>query len=244
MDGFQSQMEQMYQGIQSLQTMFGSLGKPSASNPNVQSPSLSPDPVSGVLGSKPPISPIDLAPSKPPDPIQQLLPVDPSPLGQLKVPKLDFPPFEGVNVRGWIQKANRYFLFNPIADHQKILFASLHLKGKADMWYQAHLEAIGRMNWFGFTESMRTRFAEDVYDNVVGEFSKLVQTGTVEEYHSQFEELQSLVLINNKGFSESYFVDCFVSGLKEEIRRPVETPVSVPFPYPFPFSDGFEPVRV
>lgn len=34
-------------------------------------------------------------------------------LGLLKIPKLDFPHFNGGNVRGWVQKSNIFFQLNP-----------------------------------------------------------------------------------------------------------------------------------
>ncbi|KAF5199575.1 hypothetical protein FRX31_010838 [Thalictrum thalictroides] len=55
--------------------------------------------------------------------------------GNFKVPKIDFPRFNGEDVRGWIMKAARYFLFNPIDKSQMVLFASLHLEGRADTWF-------------------------------------------------------------------------------------------------------------
>ncbi|KAF5199820.1 hypothetical protein FRX31_010601 [Thalictrum thalictroides] len=66
--------------------------------------------------------------------------------GNFKIPKLDFPQFNGEEVRGWIQKANRYFLFNPIDSGQMVLFASLHLQGRANTWFQARVESLKSSN--------------------------------------------------------------------------------------------------
>ncbi|KAF5195210.1 hypothetical protein FRX31_015203, partial [Thalictrum thalictroides] len=56
---------------------------------------------------------------------------------------------------------------------------------------------------------------DEVYENVVGEFNKLQQTGSVMEYQEKFEDLQALVLIKNNKLDEGYFVDSFISGLNQ-----------------------------
>lgn len=42
-----------------------------------------------------------------------------------------------------------------------------------------------------FTETMRLRFLDEVFDNIVGEFNKLLQLSLVDEYQASFEELHS-----------------------------------------------------
>ncbi|KAF5187388.1 hypothetical protein FRX31_023020 [Thalictrum thalictroides] len=142
--------------------------------------------------------------------------------GNFKVPKLDFPQFNGDDVRGWIRKANRYFLFNPIDSGQMVLFASLHLQGRADTWFHTYVESLEKLKWEEFTKVVRSRFSEEAYENVIGEFNKLLQTGSVLEYQEKFEELQALVLLKNKNLDEGYFVNSFISGHKAEIRSSVQ----------------------
>ncbi|KAL5716801.1 hypothetical protein ACHQM5_009921 [Ranunculus cassubicifolius] len=139
-----------------------------------------------------------------------------------KTPKVDFPCFDGTKVRNWAQKANRYFQINPMMEGQKVLFASLFLTGRAEIWYQTDPAAFERMTWGEFVEIARIRFNEDLHDNVVGEFNKLIQITTVQDYQDRFEELQPLMLLYNRGLSEKYFVDSWISGLKEEFRHAVQ----------------------
>lgn len=56
--------------------------------------------------------------------------------GCFKIPKLDFPSFDGTNVHICVQKANCYFQFNHMGEHKNLLFVSLHLQGRAELWYQ------------------------------------------------------------------------------------------------------------
>ncbi|KAF5203421.1 hypothetical protein FRX31_006991 [Thalictrum thalictroides] len=95
--------------------------------------------------------------------------------GNFNVPKLDFPQFNGDDVRE-------------------------------------------KLKWEDFTKIVRSHFSEEAYENVIEEFNKLLQTGSILEYQEKFEELQALVLLKNKNLDEGYFVDSFISGLKAEIR--------------------------
>ncbi|KAL5706540.1 hypothetical protein ACHQM5_024694 [Ranunculus cassubicifolius] len=140
-------------------------------------------------------------------------------LNMFKVPKVDFPAFSGDNVRTWIQKSKRYFLFHPIEETHKVLFASLHFHGKAESWYQSSQDSLGELSWEHFILMIQARFFEDVGENIIGEFNKLRQTSTVEEYQSRFEELQSLMLQKNPSRTMEYFVASFISGLREDIRH-------------------------
>lgn len=49
--------------------------------------------------------------------------------------KVDFPRFNGENLRGWLRKCHRYFMLNPMSNVEKILLASMHFEGKAEYWY-------------------------------------------------------------------------------------------------------------
>ncbi|KAL5720791.1 hypothetical protein ACHQM5_013426 [Ranunculus cassubicifolius] len=140
---------------------------------------------------------------------------------QYKLPKVDYPSFDGSMVRNWLQKANRFFMFNPMLDSQKVLYASLHFQGKAETWFQTNSLVFQLLPWEEFAELLRSRFAE-VTNNVVAEFNRLIQTGSVQEYQGKFEELQPLMLQRNPGLTEAYFVDSFIGGLKQEIQHTIQ----------------------
>ncbi|KAF9619585.1 hypothetical protein IFM89_007412 [Coptis chinensis] len=91
-----------------------------------------------------------------------------------KTPKTDFPKFEGDNVRSWVNKANRYFQINPIDEGQKVLFASLHLEGRAEIWFQSEFDSIEWVQWFEFTKALSDRYSEKGHENIIGEFNKLI----------------------------------------------------------------------
>lgn len=138
--------------------------------------------------------------------------------GPFKVPKMDFPRFEGKDPRGWVNKCEKFFLLNPYMDSKtKVIYATLHLEGEADIWYQTIQTEQPGLNWESFIEFLYQRFSKGGYENIVGQFNKLIQRGRVEEYIGQFDELRKYIVNMNHSHSESYYVDSFLSGLKEEI---------------------------
>ena len=54
--------------------------------------------------------------------------------------------------------------------------------------------------------------------DVVEEFNKLCQEGSVQSYQLKFEKLKSLMLILNPHLMKMYFVSSFVSGLSKELK--------------------------
>lgn len=135
--------------------------------------------------------------------------------------RLDFPHFNGDNQRNWLRKCHRFFIVNPMAEHEKVILASMHLEGKTEYWYVDYVEGREHMGWNMFVAMVMDRFEEEERENLVGDFNKLKQDGYVESYKIQFEQLKAFMLQNNRGLTEDYFVKSFLSGLKDEIRSMV-----------------------
>lgn len=73
-----------------------------------------------------------------------------------------------------------------------MLFASLHLQGKAETWFQAGADSLEKLPWIEFNEAIKLRFSEELYENVIVEFNKLLQHSTIKENQGRFEEFQPL----------------------------------------------------
>ena len=56
-------------------------------------------------------------------------------------------------------------------------------------------------------------------DDVIEEFNK---TFTVLAYQEKFEELRAAVMLRVPSLSKSYYISCFLSGLKKEIKSVVK----------------------
>lgn len=137
---------------------------------------------------------------------------------QTRYTKIDFPRFSGEDPAGWIYKCERFFEFNQIEDDQKIRLAVVHLDDKAIQWYQWFEKTQTTMSWKEFTFGLRVRFGPNAFEDAMGELTKLTQQTTVRAYQERFESLAS----RTTGLTEDFFVSCFVSGLKDEIKAGVQ----------------------
>ncbi|VFQ93324.1 unnamed protein product [Cuscuta campestris] len=123
------------------------------------------------------------------------------------LPKLEFPSFNGSNPRNWVKKCTRYFNLCKIPENQKMDVASIHLTGKAEVWFASYIAVKKRVEWDDFIIDVCGRFKEELDSKLVEEFNKLNQTGTIEEYLERFEELKSLMLQKTPVLPDDYFVD-------------------------------------
>lgn len=139
----------------------------------------------------------------------------------VKVPKFEFPRFNGEHPRNWIRKCQKYFHLNPMNEEDMVLTAAMHMEGQADSWYLDYLEKQPRVTWDKFCDLVIARFTDVFGGSVVGEFKKLKQDKSVHEYVLQFEELKGLIGDKHQFLTEDYYIDNFVTGLKEEIGQMV-----------------------
>jgi hypothetical protein len=92
------------------------------------------------------------------------------------------------------------------------------MEGEALTWHQWMHSNQQLLTWPLFVQSLELRFAPSQYEDPRAALFKLCQTGTVKEYQTQFETLANRII----GLPAPFYLSCFVSGLKPEIRREVQ----------------------
>ncbi|KAK2986011.1 hypothetical protein RJ640_005103 [Escallonia rubra] len=139
-----------------------------------------------------------------------------------KLPKLEFPRLSGEDSYGWVRKADKYFEYNHADEQHKVNFASVHFDGQVEFWFGTFIKAKGKVSWLNFVRDLHARFCSLFRESVIGEFHKLRQATTVEQYYNDFETLRSILVSEGCKFEEDYFIQSFISGLKDDIRLEVE----------------------
>lgn len=137
-------------------------------------------------------------------------------------PRVDFPKLFGENPMQWIRKCNKYFHLNCVNEAEKIATAAIYMEGKIDLWYWEYVEGMEGLAWEEFGRLVIERFSNAEGVNLVAQFNKLKQSGDVMSYTLQFEELKAFMVSDNRQLKESYFVQSYISGLKDEIAGMVE----------------------
>ncbi|VFQ78679.1 unnamed protein product [Cuscuta campestris] len=112
---------------------------------------------------------------------------------------------------------------------EQVNLASIHLKGRAEIWFSNYGQWRNNICWDEFVMDLGARFNEDDHNDIVEEFNKLCQTGDLEEYVDKFEELKGLLLRKRPNMPQEYFLDSFIAGLKPQIK---------------PFVNAFAPTSV
>ncbi|XP_074304368.1 uncharacterized protein LOC141639077 [Silene latifolia] len=133
-------------------------------------------------------------------------------------PKLEFPSFDGNNSRVWMKKCLKYFNLCKIPDDQRVDLASMYMIGRAESWFNSYIIIRPHVEWDDFIVDLYARFKEEIAGNVVEEFNKLHQVGSIDDYLDAFENLKGLMMQRNSLLPEQYFLDSFIGGLKPSLK--------------------------
>lgn len=145
------------------------------------------------------------------------------------LPKMPFPTFAGVQPKIWINKCNNYFLMFSIPETLWVTAATMNLEDNAAKWWESYKLNNPAVTWQQFCTDIQDNFGSDDYRSSLNDLINLKQTGTVEEYTTQFQALQYDVTMHSGKYDELYFATQYVAGLKDEIKTIVEpqTPIAV-----------------
>jgi len=143
------------------------------------------------------------------------------------LPKMQFPNFASDQPRIWINKCNNYFSMYGIPESLWVTAATIHLEDNAAKWWEAYKLSNPVVTWNGFCKGVQEHFGSDDYRSALTELINLKQTGTVEEYTTQFQALQYDVTMQSGKYDELYFATQYVAGLKEDIKAVVEPQIPV-----------------
>ncbi|XP_050915075.1 uncharacterized protein LOC127130039 [Lathyrus oleraceus] len=136
---------------------------------------------------------------------------------QVRNVKLDFSRFDGNDVLHWIFKAEQFFEFYSTPDTQRLTIAAVHMDKDVVPWFQMRACDNPFQSWIGLTRALELEFVPSPYDLPHSTLFKLTQTDTVNSYYLQFTALAN----RSDGLSSDAILDCFISGLRPEIKRDV-----------------------
>lgn len=136
-------------------------------------------------------------------------------------PKLDFPHFDGENSKAWQLKCENYFRVCSVHPEFMISVATMYFVGGALLWLQASRALSRYESWESFAEAVCNRFGREEFQQLVRQFGRFRQTGTIAEYAEKFNELMHNLLAHHSSWNPIFFVTQFVDGLCGDIRSAV-----------------------
>lgn len=101
--------------------------------------------------------------------------------------------------------------------------AEVYIIGRADQWISSLDIPTDNLSWPDFCTMVCQRFAIKSNVEITDTFRNLKQYGSVDSYIDKFEELVPLVKRNKPHLNEEYFLEYFISGLKDHIKRPLKS---------------------
>uniref|UniRef100_A0A1J3JNV3 Transposon Ty3-G Gag-Pol polyprotein n=1 Tax=Noccaea caerulescens TaxID=107243 RepID=A0A1J3JNV3_NOCCA len=132
--------------------------------------------------------------------------------------KIDLPVFEGHMPYGWLCRVERYFRVGQYSEAEKLELVSLSLEGRVLNWFEGKMVDHPFTDWSQFKECMLARFVVSLDDEPGKRLCSLLQTGTIQDYISEFEELIAQV----PGVDKQTLVNLFYKGLKPEMKEVIK----------------------
>jgi hypothetical protein len=133
------------------------------------------------------------------------------------LPHVEVNKFDGSDPTGWVTQMEHYFSLHGITDElAKLHYVVLYLDPECWQWWQWQKNSRqGYISWTQFVAELYAHFDTDTH--YLGHLTKLKQSGTVEDFITAFEHLA----FRTEGMSDAFFHECFINGLKDEIRSQV-----------------------
>ncbi|WVZ13742.1 hypothetical protein V8G54_011308 [Vigna mungo] len=136
-----------------------------------------------------------------------------------RLARIDFPRFGGNAIQQWIYQCETYFAIDGTPEDFRVKLAVIHFEGKALQWHTSFVKTLPGGNlptWTDFTSILIDHFGE-IDDDPISDLMKLRQTGSVVQYHDQFDAITSRL-----DLSDTHLLSCFLGGLKKDIQMTVK----------------------
>jgi hypothetical protein len=142
----------------------------------------------------------------------------PAPNPHSRLPKFDFPKFDGENPRLWHTRCENYFSMYLVEPSTCVRVVSVQMVDAAALWLQSIESQLESVSWEQFCVMVRDRFDQDQHELLVRQLLQICHTSSVLEYIARFTSLTDQLIAYNKGVDPIYFVTRFIDGLKPELR--------------------------
>ena len=151
--------------------------------------------------------------------------------------KLDFPRFNGTNLRAWLCKVEQFFSLDDIDYSQRVKVASIHFDGIAIEWHLSYIRSRNHLplpSWEEYVYALIDRFGAE-YADPMSELNLVKQNGLVDDYQKEFDRIMTrLVLL------PEYAISAFITGLKLEIGFTVKNHRSYSLPQAYQMARNTE----
>ena len=121
-----------------------------------------------------------------------------------KTPRVDCPSFNGEGPLEWKLKCESYFRVCRIDREIWVDTVVVYFTGEATLWLQWTNAHITAASWEEFVCSVSEKFDRREFEQLLRQFSRLRQTGTVAEYAAQFNVAMNCLIAHHRSWDPLY----------------------------------------
>ncbi|XP_019253895.1 PREDICTED: uncharacterized protein LOC109232588 [Nicotiana attenuata] len=147
-----------------------------------------------------------------------------------KYTKVDFPKFDGEDLRTWLYKVEQIFADEEATIQQRMKLVSLHFEGDALQCHLGYMRSRGQMplpTWEEYLWALCDSFGAE-YSDPMTELMNIKHTSSVKDYQKAFVSVMTRI-----NLSTEHAISIFLNNLKPELSNAVKigNPTSLPQAY-------------
>lgn len=137
-----------------------------------------------------------------------------------KLPKLNFPTFDGENPKLWLKNCEDYFELYSVEPCVWIKVSTMHFQptSATTRWKQSVEDQLRRLTWSQFSTMLLERFGRNEHEILLRRLFHIKQTGTVSEYIEQFTTLIDQLRAYAPHLDPIYYTQRFIEGLRDDLK--------------------------
>jgi hypothetical protein len=138
-----------------------------------------------------------------------------------KLPRLNFPSFDGENPKLWQKRCEDYFAMYGVSHRVWIKVVTMSFSGAAGRWLQSVEHKLDHMTWYEFCHLPCERFGKDQHAQLVRQLFHIRQKGSVVEYVDHFAQLVDQLNSYQPMSDPLYYTMRFLDGLRHDVKSMV-----------------------
>ncbi|WVZ82556.1 hypothetical protein U9M48_029810 [Paspalum notatum var. saurae] len=138
-----------------------------------------------------------------------------------KLPKLQFPSFDGDNPKLWVSRCEDYFDLYHVDPQLWVRVAAMHFSGAAARWSMSVESRLRSASWSQFGQLLLERFGRNQQEQLIRQLYRFSQTGSVQDYIDSFVSLVDQLVAYGPNTDPLYYTTRFIDGLRPDIRAAV-----------------------
>jgi hypothetical protein len=134
-----------------------------------------------------------------------------------RISKVEFPRFDGKNVRDWLYKCDQFFLLDETPAASMVRLASIHLDGLALQWHLNYMRNKFDIypSWQQYITDVTERFG-DMYEDPLSALLQIKHNGKIQDYVDKFE-----LALTQVNLIPEHSLSIFLAGLEHHTQMHV-----------------------